>query len=36
MVLQFMAVHYMIDDQNSADAFSVKGFQLEFTPGGRR
>ena len=30
------AVALQIDDQNSADAFSVKGFQLEFTPGGRR
>ena len=30
------AVALQIDDQNSADSFSVKGFQLEFTPGGRR
>ena len=30
------AVALKIDDQNSSDAFSVKGFQLEFTPGGRR
>ena len=30
------AVALKIDDRNSADSFSVKGFQLEFTPGGRR
>src|SRR5210317_139963 len=30
------AVALKIDDRNQADAFSVKGFQLEFTPGGRR
>jgi hypothetical protein len=30
------AVALKIDDRNEADAFSVKGFQLEFTPGGRR
>ena len=30
------AIALQIDDQNSADSFSVKGFQLEFTPGGRR
>jgi len=30
------AVALKIDDTNQADAFSVKGFQLEFTPGGRR
>ena len=30
------AVALQIDDQNSADSFSIKGFQLEFTPGGRR
>ena len=30
------AVALQIDDQNSADSFSVKGFQLESTPGGRR
>jgi hypothetical protein len=30
------AVALQIDDQNSADSFSVKGFQLEFTTGGRR
>lgn len=30
------AVAIKIDDKSSTDAFSVKGFQLEFTPGGRR
>ena len=30
------AVALKIDDRNQTDAFSVKGFQLEFTPGGRR
>jgi hypothetical protein len=30
------AVALKIDDQSSSDAFSIKGFQLEFTPGGRR
>jgi len=30
------AVALKIDDRNQADSFSVKGFQLEFTPGGRR
>ena len=30
------AVALKIDDQNSSNAFSIKGFQLEFTPGGRR
>ena len=30
------SVALKIDDQNSSDAFSIKGFQLEFTPGGRR
>ena len=30
------AVALKIDDQSSSNAFSIKGFQLEFTPGGRR
>ena len=30
------AIALKIDDRNQADSFSVKGFQLEFTPGGRR
>ena len=30
------AVALKIDDQSSSDAFSIIGFQLEFTPGGRR
>ena len=30
------AVALKIDDRNQTDSFSVKGFQLEFTPGGRR
>jgi len=30
------AVALKIDDQSSSDSFSIKGFQLEFTPGGRR
>ena len=36
VVEEALAVALQIDDQNSADSFSVKGFQLEFTPGGRR
>jgi hypothetical protein len=30
------AVALKIDDKSSSNAFSIKGFQLEFTPGGRR